>query len=88
MATPAPSRDRRVIEINGVRKHFAECTTETDGNVCGARSSLWDNPLRPNAWMRAHADETGHGTYDRCWSEPVTVPAKNTTDGRRQSAPT
>ncbi|MEV5598219.1 hypothetical protein [Streptomyces sp. NPDC052496] len=72
MTTP-PVATRLEIQITGIRKHFAECVTEVGREACGARSACWDNPLRPNTWIRAHGAETGHKRFTRHTEELVSI---------------
>ncbi|MEU7191684.1 hypothetical protein [Streptomyces sp. NPDC045369] len=80
MATSAPVPTRMDIQISGIRKHYAVCVTEGKGGAaCGARSSLWDNPMQPNAWIRAHSEEEGHTKFRKHTEEDVatfTKPAR------------
>ncbi|WP_234317578.1 DUF7848 domain-containing protein [Streptomyces rimosus] len=64
---------RLEIQISGIRKHVAECVTEIDGSVCGARSSVWDAPMQANTWMREHAADTGHKQFEKRMEEPVSI---------------
>ncbi|WP_234440789.1 hypothetical protein [Streptomyces rimosus] len=64
---------RLEIQISGIRKHVAECVTEIDGAVCGARSSVWDAPMQANTWMREHAADTGHKQFEKRMAEPVSI---------------
>ncbi|MEU7190528.1 hypothetical protein [Streptomyces sp. NPDC045369] len=80
MATSSPVPTRKDIQISGIRKHYAVCVTEGKGGVvCGARSSLWDNPMQSNAWIRAHSEEEGHTKFKKHTEEEVatfTKPAR------------
>ncbi|MFD7667252.1 hypothetical protein [Streptomyces sp. NPDC059788] len=71
------------IQITGIRKHVAECVTETGGETCGIRSSAWDTPAQLNTWIRAHADETGHTKYKKHTEEPVNTFSKRATAADR-----
>ncbi|WP_078951984.1 hypothetical protein [Streptomyces sp. NRRL F-5755] len=76
MTTPTPAPTRMEIQITGIRKHVAECVTETAGKACGIRSSVWEAPTQLNHWIRAHAGETGHTKYKKHTEEPVSTSPK------------
>ncbi|MEU7044226.1 hypothetical protein AB0A77_24655 [Streptomyces varsoviensis] len=46
-----------------------------DGAECGAASAELGSPDAVRAWLRRHADETGHRRYRRIRSERVTLDA-------------
>ncbi|WP_073766015.1 DUF7848 domain-containing protein [Streptomyces sp. CB02923] len=74
MTATDPTPRMRGFFPSDAPRFAAVCTTETtEGKECGAESSTWDTPMQRDQWMREHADEFGHESFNRSSLAPTTV---------------